>query len=129
MKPLILPTIPTKDVIRPSAMDAIAGHFPERAIYPASHLQQAFAQAGIVLYQMSTSMLADDEMTLIGSMQSRFTKIIVPGDQIVFDVRCDRLLDRTFHFSGSATVEGKRVAALRASLVRVKVEELGRQLW
>ncbi|MGW7595808.1 3-hydroxyacyl-ACP dehydratase FabZ family protein, partial [Streptomyces rubiginosohelvolus] len=36
-------------------MDVIAGHFPDRAVFPASHLTQAFAQSGIILYQLSTS--------------------------------------------------------------------------
>lgn len=110
-------------------MDAISGHFPERAVYPGSHLIQAFSQSGIILYQMSTSVLADDEMTLIGSVQSRFMKIVVPGDQVIFSIRCDKLVGNAFMFSGRATVEGTSVAAFRASLARVKVEDLGRQLW
>lgn len=110
-------------------MDAIAGHFPERAIFPGSHLMQAFAQSGIILYQLSTSPLEDDELTVIGSAQSRFMKIVVPGDQVIYDLRVDRLYGSSFHFSCRATVEGKPVAAFRGSLVRTKIEELGRQLW
>ena len=109
--------------------DVIAGHFPERAIYPGSHLLQAFAQSGIVLYLMSTGPLADDEMTLIGSAQCRFTKIVSPGDQVIFDVRVDRLRGSAFHFSARATVEGALVGAFRGSLVRTKIDALGPQLW
>jgi 3-hydroxyacyl-[acyl-carrier-protein] dehydratase len=109
--------------------DVIAGHFPERGIYPGSHLLQAFAQSGIILYLMSTSPLADDEMTLIGSAQSRFTKTVVPGDQVIYDVRVDRLYDSSFHFSARATVEGVTVGVFRGSLVRTKIEQLGPQLW
>jgi 3-hydroxyacyl-[acyl-carrier-protein] dehydratase len=112
-----------------ATMDSISGHFPERAIFPGSHLLQAFAQSGIILYQMSTSKLAEDELTLIGSAQSRFMKIVVPGDQVIFDVRCERLYESSFHFSCRATVEEHTVAAFRGSLVRVKTEALGRQLW
>jgi len=110
-------------------MDVIAGHFPQRAIFPGSHLLQAFAQSGIILYQLSTSPLEDDELTLIGSAQSRFMKVVVPGDRVVFDVRSDRLYGSSFHFSCRATVEGVPVAAFRGSLVRTKVAELGRPLW
>ncbi|MFI6784596.1 3-hydroxyacyl-ACP dehydratase FabZ family protein [Micromonospora sp. NPDC050276] len=110
-------------------MDAVAGHFPERAIFPASHLSQAFAQSGIILFQLSTTRLADDELTLVGSMKSRFTKIVVPGDQVIFTVRQERLQGTTFFFSGRATVDGVRVAAFNASLVRVKAADLGRQFW
>lgn len=110
-------------------MDSIAGHFPERAIFPGSHLMQAFAQSGIILYQMCTSPLEEDELTLIGSAQSRFMKMVVPGDRVVFDVRNDRIYGDSFLFSCRATVEGVPVAAFRGSLVRTKVEKLGRQLW
>ncbi len=110
-------------------LDAIAGHFPERAVYPGSHLMQAFAQSGIILYQMSTRVLADDELTLIGSVKSRFTRPVVPGDQVVFDVRADRLSGAVFFFSAQATVDGAQVAAFRGTLTRRKVADLGRQLW
>ncbi|GAA2696152.1 MULTISPECIES: 3-hydroxyacyl-ACP dehydratase FabZ family protein [Actinosynnema] len=109
--------------------DAIAGHFPERAIYPGSHLMQAFAQSGIVLYQLETSPLGEDELTLIGSVKSRFTKVVVPGDRVLLDVRADRLVSGTFFFSCRATVDGKLVAAFRGTLVRVRTADLGEQLW
>lgn len=110
-------------------MDCIAGHFPERAIFPGSHLMQAFAQSGIILYQLSTSPLTDDELTLIGSVRSRFMKPVVPGDQVIFDLRSERLRGNTFLFSCKATVQDVPVAAFRGSLVRTKVADLGPQLW
>jgi 3-hydroxyacyl-[acyl-carrier-protein] dehydratase len=110
-------------------LDAIAGHFPERAIYPGSHLMQAFAQSGIILYQMSTRRLRDDELTLIGSVRSRFSAPVVPGDQVLFDVRADRLAGTTFFFSARVTVDDRRVAAFRGTLTRRSIDQLGRQLW
>jgi 3-hydroxyacyl-[acyl-carrier-protein] dehydratase len=110
-------------------LDSIAGHFPERAIYPGSHLMQACAQSGIILYQMSTSPIMDDEITLIGSMTSRFTKIVVPGDRVIFDVRAGRTSGNVFFFAAAATVEGVPVASFKGNLIRMKIEALGRQLW
>jgi 3-hydroxyacyl-[acyl-carrier-protein] dehydratase len=109
--------------------DAIAGHFPERAIYPASHLSQAFAQSGIILFQLSTSRLADDELTLVGAMNSRFFRIVTPGDTVTITVSVDRQLDNTFFFSGRAVVESTTVAAFRANLVRRHVDDMGVQWW
>ncbi|WP_082282782.1 3-hydroxyacyl-ACP dehydratase FabZ family protein [Myxococcus hansupus] len=110
-------------------LDCIAGHFPERAIYPGSNLIQAFAQAGIILYQMSTSLLAEDELTLIGSVESRFLQVVVPGDQVLLRVQVNRLAGGLFVYSGKAMVGNRRVAAFRASLVRSKVSEMGTPLW
>lgn len=110
-------------------MDAISGHFPERAIFPGSHLMQGFAQAGIILYQLGTAKLTDDEITLIGSVSCRFMNVIVPGDRIVLDVRQDRLVGDAFQFSCRATVDERPVGAFRGSLVKTRLESLGRQLW
>jgi 3-hydroxyacyl-[acyl-carrier-protein] dehydratase len=110
-------------------MDAIAGHFPERAIFPASHLSQAFAQSGIILFQVSTSRLAEDELTLVGAMNSRFFRIVAPGDTVTITVTADRLLGSTFFFSGRAVVDSTTVAAFRANLVRRKAADMGQQWW
>ncbi|GAA1324732.1 3-hydroxyacyl-ACP dehydratase FabZ family protein [Pseudonocardia xinjiangensis] len=110
-------------------MDAIAGHFPERAIFPASHLSQAFAQSGIILFQVSTTRLAEDELTLVGAMNSRFFRIVTPGDTVTITVSVDRLLGATFFFSGRAVVDSTTVAAFRANLVRRKTADMGHQWW
>lgn len=111
------------------ALDCVSGHFPERAIYPASNLMQAFAQSGIILLQLSTTRLADDELTLVGSMRSRFTKIVVPGDRVIFRVRADRFSGNVFFCSATATVDDRPVATFKGNLIRLHVDDLGTQLW
>ena len=111
------------------ALDVFAGHFPERAIYPGSHLLQAFSQAGIILLQLSSSRLREDELTLVGSVEARFFKIVVPGDILELRLELDRVIENSYHFAGKFVVEGTRMAAFRASLVRVPVASLGSPLW
>jgi 3-hydroxyacyl-[acyl-carrier-protein] dehydratase len=111
------------------SMDCIAGHFPERAIFPGSHLMQAYAQSGIILYLLSTRPLAEDELTLIGSVRSRFMRPVVPGDRVLLRVTCDRLHADTLLFSCRATVDERPVAAFRGTLVRTRTDALGEQLW
>lgn len=109
--------------------DAISGHFPERGIFPASHLMQAISQSAIILLQLSTSRLADDELTLIGSIKARFTRVTVPGDQVIFNTTCDVLRENVFTFGCRAQVSDQSVAAVKGTLVRLKVTQLGEQLW
>lgn len=109
--------------------DAISGHFPERGIFPASHMMQAIAQSAIILAQLSTSPLADDEITLIGSVKAKFTRLVVPGDQVVFTTTHEGLRDKFFTFACRAEVSGKPVAMTKGTLARVNVAELGEQLW
>ncbi|MFC0708232.1 3-hydroxyacyl-ACP dehydratase FabZ family protein [Azorhizophilus paspali] len=109
--------------------DALAGHFPERAIYPASHLIQAISQSAIILFQLSTSRLADDEVTLVGSIKSRFTRPVVPGDLVIFQLDCESLRPDFFTFSCRATVDDHSVGMLKGSLVRKALADLGEHLW
>lgn len=109
--------------------DAIAGHFPERAIFPASHMMQAVAQSAIILLQVSTTPLADDEVTLIGSVKSRFTHVVVPGNLVTFDVRCEHLRDDFLTFTCYATVGEYTAATIKGSIIRKHIADLGEQLW
>ena len=107
----------------------VAGHFPERAIYPGSHLIQACSQAAIILLQMSSSPLQEDELTLVSSVEARFLKVVVPGDQVVLRLKLERQAKNLFCFSARATVASARVAAFRVNLARARVADLGSPLW
>jgi len=111
------------------SLDFVAGHFPERAIFPGSHLIQALSQAAIILFQLSTTKLADDELTLVSSVEARFFKVIVPGDLLDLRVTVDRLVGDMLKLSARAEVEGTRVAAMRATLARTKVSAVGNPQW
>jgi len=111
------------------SMDCIAGHFPERAIYPGSNLIQAFSQCGIILLQLCSSKLKDDEVTVVGSINTRFYKVVVPGDTVILHLKVDKQIQNLFYFSGTATVEGERVCAFKFSIARMLVKDLGDPLW
>jgi 3-hydroxyacyl-[acyl-carrier-protein] dehydratase len=115
-------------------MGAFSGHLPERGltpgvILPGSHTMQAFAQSGVLLYQLSSEPLADDEVTLVGTVKSRFLAPVVPGDQVVLEVRADRFSGRTFSFSASATVEDRPVARFRGAMSRATVDPARARPW
>jgi 3-hydroxyacyl-[acyl-carrier-protein] dehydratase len=111
------------------ALDSIAGHFPERAIYPGSSLIQAFAQTGIILCQLTTKRLEEDELTLVSAVQARFFAPAVPGDRIELHNRLVRTDRNIFWFDGIAIVDGNRIAAFRLTLVRTNTKHVGVVLW
>lgn len=103
-------------------MDCIAGHFPGKAIFPATHLQQSFCQAAVILYQLSTSKLRDDEMAIVGSMNSRFYKMINPGDLVHIEIRAESIQKDSFIFSGKAFVEGECVGTIKSTMMRTAID-------
>ncbi|MFD3515739.1 beta-hydroxyacyl-ACP dehydratase [Streptomyces sp. NPDC058657] len=111
------------------SMPVFQGHFPERAIFPSSSAMLAIAEAGVILYQVSTKPLRDDEITLMGTMEIRSKRIVVPGDQLVLTVTCESLRDNFLRFTGVGRVDGKVVTQARTSLIRKNIADLGRQLW
>lgn len=109
--------------------DWAQGHFPGRAIFPGSHIIQAFSQSAILLLQLSSSPLRDDEMTVVSSIEARFTNPAVPGDILTFTVILDRVCSNVFFFHGSVARDGARVANLRVSLARRELSAFGANLW
>lgn len=110
-------------------MDCIAGHFPEYAIFPATNLLQAFSQAAIILLQLSTRSIDADEITVVGSLNSRFFKLITPGDTVILNLTVDKIYNDTLYFSGKALVNNNRVACIKSSISRVNINSIETKLW
>lgn len=110
-------------------MDCIDGHFPERAIFPGTNLLQSFCQAAIILFQLSTSKLENDEMAIVSSINTKFLKVIVPGDTVNIHVAVEYLYDNSLIFSGKAFVNDVRVATVKSSIIRTKISNIGTELW
>ncbi len=109
--------------------DCIDGHFPERAIFPATHLQQSFCQAAVILLQLSTAKLQSNQMVTVGAMNSRFYKMATPGDLIEIEVVIDRLYSDSLMFSGLAKVNDEKLATIKTTMMRLTLNEGEKQLW
>lgn len=109
--------------------DCINGHFPDRAIFPATHLQQSFCQAAVILLQLSTARLLSNQMVTVGAMNSRFYKMAMPGDLIEIDVVIDRLYSDSLMFSGLAKVKDQKIATIKTTMMRLTLNEEEKHLW
>jgi 3-hydroxyacyl-[acyl-carrier-protein] dehydratase len=109
--------------------DWAQGHFPGRAIYPGSHIIQAFSQTAILLLQLSSSQLTDDELTVVSSLEARFKGIVVPGDLLTFNTFLDRVASDVFFFHGVANRDRTPIASLRVRIARRPLSAFGKALW
>lgn len=95
------------------------GHFPGRPIMPGVLILESMAQAGafLVLYDLENPLKKG--MFLSAVEKSKFRKTIVPGDQVVLEMKLLKFRLGTVKLRGEAYVDGKLVAeaTLLATLV------------
>lgn len=87
------------------------GHFPNQPIMPGVLIIEAMGQAGGVL---AASALPEDEpeqvIIFMGMDKVRFRKPVVPGDQLIFELKVLKQRRKIFKMSGIAKVDGEVVA-------------------
>ena len=87
------------------------GHFPGNPIMPGVLIIEAMAQAGGVLVIESLPQEAHGQSVyFLGMDKVRFRRPVVPGDQIIFEVKLLKMRSKAVKLSGKATVEEILVA-------------------
>ena len=88
------------------------GHFPYHPVMPGVLIVEAMAQAAAILSFKTMSVKPSDDSVyyFAGIDNARFKKPVSPGDQIVLNVKIDRILKGIWKYSGVARVDGAIVA-------------------
>ena len=89
------------------------GHFPDSPIMPGVLIIEALAQAsGVLAYlAMAAERSGRGLYYLVKIDKARFSKTVVPGDQLVLEVTQKRLMRNMGLYECQALVEGKTVAS------------------
>lgn len=100
-----------------------AGHFPVRAVMPGVLIVEALAQAAAILASFSTDWVPDESLFYLGSIENtRFKKIVVPGDQLKLDVEVLKRRSNIWKFRGIATVDNEVACTTEMTSAEGKVE-------
>lgn len=88
------------------------GHFPYHPVMPGVLIVEAMAQAAAVLsFKTMNAKPSEDSVYYFAGIDSaRFKKPVSPGDQIILNVKIDRILKGIWKYIGVATVNGEVVA-------------------
>lgn len=90
------------------------GHFPSHPVMPGVLIIEALAQAAGLLAKLSADSGPETEAQglfyLVKIDNARFSKLVVPGDQLILDVEQKRILRGMGLYHGRALVDGKEVA-------------------
>jgi 3-hydroxyacyl-[acyl-carrier-protein] dehydratase len=89
------------------------GHFPGNPVMPGVLVIEAMAQAGGLLTQLSQPRDGsgrERHFYLVKVDNARFTRMVVPGDQLTLDVTLKRTIRNMALYVGKASVDGNEVA-------------------
>ncbi len=88
-----------------------AGHFPGHPVMPGVMVIEAMAQASGVLTQLSRSGRSDDALFyLVKVDNAKFSRVVVPGDQLIFECRIKKVIKNMTLYQCTAHVDGHQVA-------------------
>lgn len=82
------------------------GHFPEKPIMPGVLILEALAQTGCLLLLNTLDDFSDKLVLFMGVKNAKFRKPVIPGDQMVMEVKMLSKKFNTFMFSAVANVNG-----------------------
>ena len=87
------------------------GHFPGIPVMPGVMILEAMGQAGGVLAYESLHEKSENNIIFFtGIDKARFRKPVVPGDQLIFELKLLKKRAKIVRMAGVATVEGQKVA-------------------
>ncbi len=88
------------------------GHFPKHPVMPGVLIIEAMAQASGILSRLAIGELKDeDEIFYLAKVDNaKFSRPIVPGDQVLLHTSIKRKMRNMVKYECKATVDGKVVA-------------------
>lgn len=86
------------------------GHFPNRPVFPGVYILEAMAQTGGCLLMQDFEDRHRKVIYFMGIDGAKFRKPVLPGDQLVMEVKVVQLKGRVCRMRGEAFVEGQKVA-------------------
>ena len=98
------------------------GHFPAKAIMPGVLIIEALAQAAAILAYKSTEWDPKESLFYLGAIDNtRFKKMVVPGDQLFLKIEVLRRRKTVWKFQGEAMVDNEVVCTTEMTSTEGKI--------
>lgn len=100
------------------------GHFPRRPIMPGVLLIEAMAQGtGILAFKTGAAQPDDNSLYyLVGIDNARFKQPVKPGDQLIIEVKLERIIRDVWKYNTIAKVDNKLAASADLMCMRREIQ-------
>ena len=105
------------------SLDVFSGHYPNQPVFPGVLQCEAAMQAGAVLISHSITMSAGQIPVATRLNNTKFRRIIHPGEMMDIEVELTERLSNAFFLTGKVSVAGK--VATRLEFACAAVESSG----
>lgn len=101
------------------------GHFPYHPVMPGVLIVEAMAQAAAVLSFKTMNVLPSEDSVyyFAGIDNVRFKKPVSPGDQLVLNVKIDRVLKGIWKYKAQAKVDDQIVATAEMMCILKNIQK------
>ena len=97
------------------------GHFPGHPVMPGVLVIEALAQTGGILTQLSHQTDSSGKLFyLVKIDNAKFSRMVVPGDQLTLEVELKRTIRNMAMYTGMARVNGETAACAEILCAEVK---------
>ena len=97
------------------------GHFPGHPVMPGVLVIEALAQTGGILTQLSHQTDSSGKLFyLVKIDNAKFSRMVVPGDQLTLEVELKRTIRNMAMYTGVARVNGETAASAEILCAEVK---------
>lgn len=86
------------------------GHFPDEKVMPGVLIVEAMAQAGCIYFYYSKNMQGKDLIYYLAKVTVKFSKPVVPGDQLIIEVTTIKMMAKAGFLKTRALVKDEVVA-------------------
>ncbi|MDA3897436.1 MAG: 3-hydroxyacyl-ACP dehydratase FabZ [Desulfobacteraceae bacterium] len=100
------------------------GHFPDKPIMPGVLIIEGMVQAAGLLLLESPSLGNRGQVCFSGVDQARFRSPVIPGDQLIFEVKVEKQRSIVVKMGAKAFVDEKRVAEAKLMALIEREEEM-----